>query len=78
MLLLNRRDAAARHENTKAEEIGWKVWKAGMRKRSRMDMISGKIKNFLLKILFHRKWGKYRSMPVISEKSFAQQWEEKK
>ncbi|HKG08636.1 MAG TPA: LutB/LldF family L-lactate oxidation iron-sulfur protein [Pedobacter sp.] len=77
MLLLNRRDAAAGNENTKSEEIGWKLWKIGMQKRSRMDTISGKIKNFLLKNLFRKKWGKYRSMPVISDKSFARQWQDK-
>jgi len=77
MLLLNRRDAAAGNENTKVEKIGWSIWKTGMMKRSRMDVIGGKIKNFFLKNLFRKKWGKYRSMPVVSEKSFAQQWQEK-
>jgi len=77
MLLLNRRDAAEAHNNTKAEEIGWKIWKTGMLKRSRVDMVGGKIKNFLLKYLFKKKWGKYRSMPVVAERSFVQQWEER-
>lgn len=77
MLLLNRRDAATNHDNSKVEEIGWKIWKAGMLKRSRMDFLSGKIKNFFLKNLFRKIWGKYRSMPIISAKSFAKQWEEK-
>jgi L-lactate dehydrogenase complex protein LldF len=77
MLLLNRRDAAATHENTKAEEIGWKAWKFSMMKRSRMDQVGGKIKNFLLKILFKKIWGKYRAMPVIAPKSFSKLWQEK-
>jgi L-lactate dehydrogenase complex protein LldF len=77
LLLLNRRDAAANHDNSKAEEVGWKIWNVGMLKRSRMDFLSGKIKNFFLKNLFRKIWGKYRSMPVISPKSFAKQWEEK-
>ncbi len=77
MLLLNRRDAAANHNNTKVEEIGWKLWKISMLKRSRMDVISGKIKKFLLKTLFVKIWGKYRNMPVIAEKSFSKQWQEK-
>ncbi len=78
MLLLNRRDAAAEHDNTKTEELGWKIWKTGMLKRSRMDMLGGKIKNFFLKSLFRKIWGKYRNMPVIAPKSFAKLWEEHK
>lgn len=77
MLLLNRRDAAAQHKNTKVEDIGWKIWKTSMQKRSRMDLVGGKIKNFFLKNLFKKMWGKYRTMPVISAKSFAKLWEEK-
>ncbi|MFD0939155.1 LutB/LldF family L-lactate oxidation iron-sulfur protein [Pedobacter boryungensis] len=78
MLLLNRRDAAAEHINTKTEEIGWSLWKKGMQKRSLMDMVSGKMKNFFLKQFFKKSWGKYRSMPEIAPKSFAKQWEEQK
>ena len=77
MLLLNRRDAAEHHENTRTEKLGWTIWRAGMLSRSRMDLISGKIKNFFLKNLFRRIWGKYRSMPEIAPKSFSRQWEEK-
>ena len=78
MLLLNRRDAAAKHENSKTEEIGWSLWKKGMTKRSLMDLFGGKMKNFLLKTFFKKSWGKYRDMPSISPKSFAKQWEEQK
>lgn len=77
MLLLNRRDAVDQHENTRAEDIGWKVWNTGMSKRSMMDMFGGKVKNFLLKFLFKKMWGKYRVMPEIADKSFAKQWQEK-
>ncbi|MNL32627.1 hypothetical protein D3C87_1544910 [compost metagenome] len=76
MLLLNRRDAAAQHENTKTEAIGWKIWKIGMLKRKRMDGFSGKLKNFFLKLLFKKIWGKYRAMPEVAPKSFAKLWEE--
>ncbi|MFA6276039.1 MAG: LutB/LldF family L-lactate oxidation iron-sulfur protein [Pedobacter sp.] len=76
MLLLNRRDAAADHVNTKTEEIGWSLWKKGMQKRSLMDMVSGKMKKFFLKKFFKKSWGKYRSMPEIASKSFAKQWED--
>jgi len=78
MLLLNRRDAATQHENTKMEEIGWNLWKKGMTKRSFMDMVGGKMKNFFLKSFFKKSWAKYRDMPEVAPKSFAKQWEEKK
>ncbi len=77
MLLLNRKDAATSHENSRAEEIGWNLWKTGMLKRSRMDSFGGKFKNFFLKLLFKKIWGKYREMPVVAPKSFAKLWEEK-
>ena len=78
MLLLNRRDAASGHENTKLEGIGWSLWKKGMQKRSLMDFFGGKMKNFFLKKFFKKSWGKHRSMPEIAPKSFAKQWEEVK
>ncbi|TDO19485.1 LutB/LldF family L-lactate oxidation iron-sulfur protein [Pedobacter duraquae] len=76
MLLLNRRDAVVEQENSKTENLGWKLWKTGMLKRSRMDLIGGKLKNFFLKTLFRKIWGKYRDMPVISPKSFSKLWSE--
>lgn len=78
MLLLNRRDAAVKHENSKTEEIGWSLWKKGMTKRSLMDLLNGKMKSLLLKTFFKKSWGKYRAMPEIAPKSFAKQWEESK
>jgi L-lactate dehydrogenase complex protein LldF len=77
MLLLNRRDAASSHENSKIEEIGWNLWKKGMNKRSFMDFVGGKVKNFFLQKFFKKSWGKYREMPTVAPKSFAKQWEEK-
>ena len=78
MLLLNRRDAAAEHNNSKTEDLGWKMWNFGMQKRSRMDGVGGKIKNFFLKTLFRKVWGKYRAMPKIAPKSFSKLWQERK
>ncbi|MCY1534993.1 Lactate utilization protein B [compost metagenome] len=78
MLLLNRRDAAATHVNTRMEKIGWTLWKKGMQKRSMMDLVNGKVKNFFLRRFFSKSWGKYRAMPEIAPKSFAKQWEERK
>jgi L-lactate dehydrogenase complex protein LldF len=78
MLLLNRRDAAAGHENGKKEEIGWSMFSKMMQKRKWMDFFGGKFKNFMLKSFFKKSWGKYREMPKVAEKSFAKQWDELK
>lgn len=77
MLLLNRRDAVADGYATRSERLGWSAWKKGMIKRSWMDMVSGKWKNFLLKKLFKKAWGKERELPKVAEKSFSQSWKDK-
>ncbi|WP_129716115.1 LutB/LldF family L-lactate oxidation iron-sulfur protein [Pedobacter sp. SYP-B3415] len=78
MLLLNRRDAAATHQNGKVEDIGWKLWKKGMQKRNLIDFFGGKVKNFILRTFFKKKWSKYRDLPEVAPKSFASQWEAQK
>ena len=77
MLLLNRRDAVKEGLNPKSESIGWKGWKIGMSKRKKMDMVGGKFKNFLLRTFFKKSWGKHRELPVVAEKSFSKQWQER-
>lgn len=76
MLLLNRRDAVREGIVKDKERWGWNLWRIGMLKRSKMDMVGGKIKRFLLNTFFKKTWGKYREMPQIADKSFAKQWQE--
>ncbi|WP_423147412.1 LutB/LldF family L-lactate oxidation iron-sulfur protein [Rubrolithibacter danxiaensis] len=76
MLLLNRRDAVQEGLVPKMEQWGWNSWKKGMLKRSWMDMVGGKWKNFFLKRFFKKSWGKYREMPEVAQKSFSRQWQE--
>jgi len=78
MLLLNRRDAAADHENGKLEEMGWSMFSRMMGKRKWMDFFGGRFKNFMLKRFFKKSWGKYREMPEVATKSFSTQFEEMK
>ncbi|PST84215.1 iron-sulfur cluster-binding protein [Pedobacter yulinensis] len=75
MLLLNRRDAAQGHKNGKVEDFGWTLWKKSMQKRNLVDLVGGKIKNFVLRTFFKKKWSKYRELPEVAPKSFAAQWE---
>jgi L-lactate dehydrogenase complex protein LldF len=77
MLLLNRRDAVNENLVSNKERWGWLLWKKGMLSRKLEDFFSGKTKNFLLKKLFKKTWGHFRTMPKVAEKSFAQLWQEK-
>ena len=77
MLLLNRRDAVKEHLVTSKERWGWSIWTKGMLKRKLMDFFGGKMKNYLLKTFFKKTWGHLRDMPVVAEKSFSKQWQEK-
>jgi L-lactate dehydrogenase complex protein LldF len=76
MLLLNRRDAVKANLVSKPEKWGWAVWKRIILKRNFTDFFGGKMKNFVLQTLFKKAWGKYREMPQVAEKSFAQRWAE--
>ncbi|WP_207426529.1 LutB/LldF family L-lactate oxidation iron-sulfur protein [Pedobacter sp. SYSU D00535] len=77
MLLLNRRDSVRDGMTTKVEKMGWKGWKKGMLKRKFMDLVGGKMKNFLMRNFFRKAWGKYRELPELAPKSFSKQWQEK-
>ena len=77
MLLLNRRDAVTHGLITSTEKFGWKVWKISMLSRKLTDYFKGKTKNWLLKKFFKKSWGSTRTMPVVAEKSFSEQWAEK-
>ncbi len=74
MLLLNRRDAVKENIVTKPEKWGWQIWKKAMESRKLTDLFGGKIKNLALRTLFKNAWGKYREMPNVAERSFAQRW----
>ena len=77
MLLLNRRDAVSNNLVARKERWGWALWKKSMLSRKLEDFFSGKTKNFLLKKLFKKTWGRYRQMPNVADKSFTRQWQEK-
>jgi len=78
MLLLNRRDSVAQGLAPKVEEVGWKGWRASMLKRSWVDLLGGKFKNYMLKTFFRKSWGEHRELPAVARKSFSKQWKEGK
>jgi L-lactate dehydrogenase complex protein LldF len=61
--------------NTKTENIGWYIWKKGMRNRNWMDMFGGNFKNVLLRKFFKKTWGDHRTLPSVSAESFSQQYQ---
>lgn len=77
MLLLNRRDAVNEGLVPAKEKWGWSFWKKSMLSRKKEDFFSGKTKNWLMRKLFRKTWGKYRDMPHVASKSFTQLWQER-
>jgi len=70
-LLQNRRLSVKKGYTTRAER--WSMWayKTVMKKRSRLDRLSGRTKNVLLRRFFGKAWGEGRSLPEFSGKSFS-------
>src|SRR5690606_14958333 len=76
MLLLNRRDAVSDGIITKTEKLAWKGFTFAITKRRVIDFFGGTFKNFMLRSLFTKAWGKHRRLPRLADKSFSQQWKE--
>ncbi len=76
-LLKNRQmnvDLNLPHKN---EKRALKAFKWIMSKRSRLEKIKPKWKNFGVRFFFKESWGERRELPSVAPKSFAQLWEEK-
>jgi len=73
-LLLNRHQSVKEKLPPRSERIGFKLWKRGMKKRRRMDMVGAGLKNMVFKRFFKKTWGKRREDIVVAEKSFGQLW----
>lgn len=76
LLLYNRSRAVSAHCGSRAEQMGWLLWKKACLSRTMMNMANGRIKNFLIKILFRKTWGNNRCLPDFSPKTFNQLWRE--
>lgn len=77
MLLANRRDAVKEGLTPALERIGWKVFEKSITKRTWIDRVGGKTKNWILRNFFKKSWGKHRALPIVAEKSFSKQWKER-
>ena len=74
MLLLNRRDAVKQDLLTTKEKWGWNLFTRAMLKRKWIDFLKPKFKNTILKALFKKHIGKYRTLPEVAPQSFNEQW----
>ncbi len=75
-LLKNRNYAVENNLVPKIEKRGMKIWKIAMKNRWMLDFPSSGMKNFFVKKLFGKTWGKRRAMPVVPKKTFGKLWKE--
>lgn len=78
LLLQNRRQSVKEGLSNKWEVRGFKVWSMLMKKRSWMNMGNAGLKNFFLSLFFKNMWGQKRELPKLADKSFNEQWKNKK
>lgn len=77
LLLVNRKEAVDQKPE-RADNNKIFVWKKAMMSRKLMDIASGSTKNMILRQFFKKSWGNKRKLPEIQNKSFSQQWKERK
>ena len=76
LLLLNRNESVKEGYYKNMDKWSMWGWKKIMLKRKYMDMGTSGLKNFMLNKFFKKTWGSRRQLPMISEKSFKQLWQE--
>ena len=74
LLLYNRNKSVKAHCGSRSEKIGWLLWKKACLSRAMMNMTNGRIKNFMIKLLFRKSWGDNRSLPDFAPKTFNELW----
>lgn len=76
-LLNNRHESTKQKMAPRGERIGFKLWKIGMKKRSRMNMVGAGTKNMFFRRFFKKTWSKRREDIEVAPKSFNQLWKER-
>jgi L-lactate dehydrogenase complex protein LldF len=77
LLLENRAEAVESGASTFAERTAWKLWKQAMLRRPLMNAAPGKVKGWVVNT-FVKDWKKHRDELKFPDKSFSQQWQERK
>jgi L-lactate dehydrogenase complex protein LldF len=76
LLLENRNDAVKEGHSQFSERMAWKMWRQGMLRRNWMNMVSSKMKNWVVNTMV-KGWKEHRGELNFPSKSFNQQWKEK-
>ncbi|HEY1112725.1 MAG TPA: LutB/LldF family L-lactate oxidation iron-sulfur protein [Chitinophagaceae bacterium] len=77
LLLENRKEAVESGASTFAERTAWKMWKQAMLHRSMLNLAPGNVKGWVVNN-FVKDWKKGRGDIKFPQKTFAQQWKERK
>ncbi|MCL6524459.1 MAG: iron-sulfur cluster-binding protein [Thermoflavifilum sp.] len=78
LLLINRHEAVESHATNGSEKMAWYFWKQVSLSRKKMNLVSGKTKNFFLKKMFAKSWGEKRELPTFAPQSFNELWKKRK
>jgi len=78
LLLVNRNDSVQQGYSNSMDKFSMYGFKKMMLKRSMMDLMGGKTKNFGMKQVFKSSWGPRRELPKIADRSFNRQWRDNK
>lgn len=76
LLLYNRNKSVKAHCGSRSEKAGWLLWKKACLSRAAMNMTNGRVKNFMIKLLFCKSWGDNRELPDFAPKTFNELWKE--
>ena len=60
------------------EKKAWGMFTWAIQKRRIIDFFGGKTKNFFIRNFFKKAWGEQRELPKLADKSFSQQYKERK
>jgi len=77
LLLHNRKTAVDEKLSTITERVAWRLWRMASLNRNLLNVGNGKLKNMVVNSLF-TSWNKHRSPLHFSNKTFNQQWQERK
>ena len=77
LLLVNRNESVKEGYYKMIDKWVMWGWKKIMLNRKFLDLGQAGLKNFMLNKFFKTAWGKRRTLPVVSEKSFRQLWNKK-
>lgn len=78
LLLYIRNESIVQKTYKSSEKWSMTIFKNIVTHDGRMDSLSSRFKNMILRKLFLKSWGKRRSLPVVKSKSFRQLWEERR